>query len=59
MIQNCSQKATIGYQMGKTASKVDLGARVDFLSKVLETFWKHFLPKSRSKIDAKTDVEKT
>jgi hypothetical protein len=32
MIQNCSQKATIGYQMGhKRLPKVDLGARVDFL----------------------------
>ena len=32
MIHNCSQKATIGYQMGhKRLPKVDLGARVDFL----------------------------
>ena len=50
----------------KMDPKIALGAKVDFGSKKEvspESFWEPFLinfpPKSRSKIDAKTDVEKT
>ena len=59
MIQNCSQKATIGYQMGhKRLPKVDLGARVDFLCQKgggrTVKFWRHFGNISYQKVDQKS-----